>query len=486
MAFLVSMGGFVFGYDTGTISGILNMDDFLRRFGQPDPHTSKYYFTNVRKGLIVGLLSIGCLVGALVAAPIADRIGRKFTITFWSLIYCVSLIVQISATEKWYQVAIGRLVGGSGIGALSVLVPMYMSETSPRQIRGALVCAFQLFITFGILIGNLVVFGTHKKQNANCWRIPIGIGFVWPALLGGGIVFLPDSPRFAYRAGKTEIARKTMSRFYGVPENHEIIHLEIEEMREKLEAETVVGEHPWYEIFTGPRMAYRTLLGVALQALQQLTGANFFFYYGNTVFQATGLSDSYETQIILGVVNFAMTFVGLWVVETFGRRKCLIYGALWMFVCFMIFASVGHYSLDQNNPTMTPKAGAAMICFACFFICGFATTWGCIVWGVVGELYPSRYRALCMGLATCGNWIFVFLIGFFTPFITEAIEYRYGYIFAACCFAAAFVVYFFVCESKGRSLEEIDTMYIMRVRPWQSENWTPPVNEDLKKIYKFY
>jgi SP family sugar:H+ symporter-like MFS transporter len=182
--------------------------------------------------------------------------------------------------------------------------------------------------------------------------------------------------------------------------------------------------------------------------------------------------------MILGGVNFGLTFFGLYVVERFGRRKSLIIGGLWMFACFMVFASLGHFSLDQKNPMNTPKSGTAMIVFACLFIAAFAMTWGPIIWAVVGELYPSRYRAICMGLATASNWTLNFLISFFTPFITAKIDYRYGYVFAACCFTGAVVVYFFLCESRGRSLEEIDTMYVMHVVPWKSSSWVAPEHAD--------
>lgn len=118
-----------------------------------------------------------------------------------------------------------------------------------------------------------------------------------------------------------------------------------------------------------------------------------------------------------------------------------------------------------------------MIVFACLFITGFATTWGPLVWAVVGEIYPTRYRAKCMALATASNWIWNFLISFFTPYITSAIDYRYGYVFASMCFTGAVFVYFFVCESQGRTLEDIDTMYILGVKPWSSSRWEPSEEE---------
>jgi SP family sugar:H+ symporter-like MFS transporter len=427
------------------------------------------------------------LIGAIVAAPIADKFGRRLSIVFWNIIFCVGVVVQIATTTTWYQIAIGRWVAGLGVGGLSVLTPMYQSETAPRYVRGALVSCYQLFITLGIFTAYCINFGTEADDSPRSWRLPMGIGFIWPVIMAVGIMFLRESPRWEYRHGKIESARTTIAISYGVPEDHPEVNREIREIKEKLDAENAGGgSHPWYEIFTGPRMLYRTLLGITLQALQQLTGANFYFYYGTTIFQSVGLPNPYVTSIILGAVNFGTTFPGLYIVEKYGRRPSLIVGGLWMFMCFLVFASLGHFALDQVDPTRTQGIGYVMIVFACLFIAGFAMTWGPIIWAVVGEIYPSRYRAKCMGLATASNWVWNFLISFFTPYITGAIDYRYGYVFAACCFTGAVVVYFFVCESHGRTLEEIDTMYILRVNPIGSSKWEPPEGEELPNLDSTY
>ncbi|OJD22453.1 hypothetical protein ACJ73_06198 [Blastomyces percursus] len=480
MGVFVSMGGFIFGYDTGQISGILEMDDFLRRFGERNASGDGYHFSHVRAGLIVALLSIGTLMGALVAAPIADRVGRKWSMSGWCLILSVGIIVQLtSESPKWYQMVIGRWIAGLGVGALSLLVPLYQGESAPRHIRGAMISCYQLFITLGIFVANCINFGTEGRNDSGSWRITIGITFIWILILGIGMSFFPDSPRYDYRTGKVDRAKESMMRFYGIPDNHQQLHLELEEIREKYEEDMAAKDQPWYEIFYAPRMRYRILLGVALQALQQLTGANYFFYYGTTVFKGAGIENSYVTQMILGAVNFGSTFLGLYNIEHFGRRKSLIAGALWMFVCFMVFASVGHFKLNQESPELTPGPGKVMVVFACLFILGFASTWGPMVWAIIAELYPSRYRARAMAIATASNWLWNFLIAFFTPFITAAIDFRYGYVFAGCLFLAATTVYFGVIEGKGRTLEELDTMYILRVPPWKSSNYTLPPLEEL-------
>ena len=261
-----------------------------------------------------------------------------------------------------------------------------------------------------------------------------------------------------------------MARLNGLAPNHPLIDAEIAEIQQKLDAERVGGDHPWYEIFTGPRMLYRTILGMVLQAGQQLTGANFFFYYGTTIFKSTGISNSYITSIILGSVNVGATVGGLWIVQNCGRRKSLMWGAAIMCSCFLVYSFIGHFGLTEKQINQH-TAGSVLIVFTCFFICAFATTWGPLVWAIVGELYPARYRAPCMALATASNWLFNFLISFFTTFITNDIGYFYGLVFAGCCFALFFIVYFFMIESRGRSLEEIDTMYVLGVSPRESAKW---------------
>ena len=354
------------------------MPDFLRRFGEPDGNGG-FEFSNVRSGLIVALLSIGTLLGALLAAPVADRIGRRLSISFWCLICGIGFVVQISATAAWYQVMIGRLIAGFGVGALSLLVPMYQAETAPPWIRGALVCTYQLFITLGIFLAACFNYGTytHQRHNSASWRVVIGIGWAFLLILGVGILIFPETPRFAYRKGRAEEAKETLCRVYGAPPNHYSIVVQIEEIEAKLAGESHIKGGPLSEMVSmirAPRVAYRVALGMSLQMFQQLTGANYFFYYGTTIFQAVTIS-SFVTQVILNGINFGVTFIGLYLVEHYGRRKSLMAGSIWMVICFLIFASVGHFSLDQEDPTNTPQAGIILIVFACLFILGYATTW---------------------------------------------------------------------------------------------------------------
>lgn len=471
LGIVVSIGGFMFGYVSGQISGFFLMEDFGARFGVWSDSQQAYEFSAARQGTITGLLPVGCLVGALLAGNMADTLGRRLTISVSALWACVGTIIEISSSSAWFQFAIGRLVTGISIGSLSVVVPMYQSESAPAIIRGILVSTYQLFITLGIWTANMVDWGCADKTNSASWRIPNGLGFLWALILGAGVLLLPESPRFAFNKGREDEARLTIAGLAGVDPNHRVVNDQIAQIRAKMEEENSQGKAKLTEIFTGPRMLYRTILGIILQAGQQLTGANFFFYYGTTVFAATGLSNSYVTQIILGTVNVVCTFAGLYVVQKVGRRKALIAGAAWMMMCFFIYAFVGQYLLDHDNPASTPTAGSVLIVFSCLAIAAFATTWGPIVWAAVAEMYPPRYRAPCMALATASNWLWNFMISFFTRFITDAIDYWYGLVFAGCCAALVLIVFFFMIETKDRSLEEIDTMYLLHVNPITSASW---------------
>lgn len=250
------------------------MQNFIRYFGDTPSTATPTGFTNRREGLIVGMLSIGTLVGALIAAPIANTrlFGRKYSVCLWCLIFCVGITVQISSTSgKWYQIVVGRTIAGLGVGALSVLVPMYQGESAPQHIRGAIVCCYQLFITIGILVAYLINFGTERIDSPASWQIVMGISYVWAVVLGLGILFFPETPRFDYRQGRHDTAATSIAKFHGVSVRHRVVGKQMIEMEEKLTAERQGGDHPFYEVFTGPRMLYRTMLGMTIQALQQLT-----------------------------------------------------------------------------------------------------------------------------------------------------------------------------------------------------------------------
>ncbi|KAL2148917.1 hypothetical protein VTH82DRAFT_1603 [Thermothelomyces myriococcoides] len=474
---ITAIGGFLFGYDTGQISGMLLFRDFKDRFGQKDTPEGRD-FIPIIESLVVSLMSIGTLCGALTASYTADWWGRRKSLTFGVAVFIIGCIIQLTAVSSWVHLMMGRFTAGLGIGNLSVGVPMFQSECSPREIRGAVVASYQLLITFGILVANCVNYGVRQIEDSpSSWRIVVGLGIAFSAPLGLGILLVPESPRWLAARSNWDGARMSIARLRGLKDepHHPLVEDDMQEMRGILEKERAVGVGNWFECFVPrrngvPKQVYRTALGVAIHFLQQWTGVNYFFYYGATIFESAGIDDPIRTQLILGAINVGMTFGGLYVVERFGRRWPLIIGGAWQAAWLAVFASVG----TAVDPADNRASGIVMIVSAAMFIASFAMTWGPICWVVIGETFPLRTRAKQASIATASNWLGNFMISFLTPLATSGISYTYGFVFVATNIAGVLVVYFFLYESVSLSLENVDAMYGQpHVRPWTSHKWLP-------------
>jgi SP family sugar:H+ symporter-like MFS transporter len=475
LCLMVAFGGFVFGWDTGTISGFVNMSDFIERFGQVNSQ-GKYYLSNVRTGLIVAIFNIGCAFGSVFLGKTADMYGRRVGLMIMMVIYIVGILIQITAVDKWYQYFIGRIISGLGVGGIGVISPLFISESAPKHIRPALVSSYQLMITFGIFLGYCTNYGTKKYTNSAQWRIALGLCFLWALLMITGMVFMPESPRYLIKQGRLDDARHSLAYSNRVSADDAAIFAEVEEINAAILKEDSAGKATWGELIKGkPKIGFRVLCGIMLMSLQQLTGDNYFFYYGTTIFQAVGLNDSFQTSIVLGIVNFASTIICIYTVNKLGGRRSLLIGCVGMIICFVIFASLGVTTLYPNGRDQPSSKGTgnAMIFFACIYIFFFATTWGPCVFVVVSEIYPIRIKSKAMGIATAANWIWGFLISFFTPFITSAINFYYGYVFMGCLIFALFFVYFTIPHTSGLTLEEVDEMYSVGVKAWQSKSFVP-------------
>nr|AKN34558.1 hexose transporter 6 protein [Saccharomyces cerevisiae] len=476
MCIMIAFGGFVFGWDTGTISGFINQTDFIRRFGMKHKDGTNY-LSKVRTGLIVSIFNIGCAIGGIILSKLGDMYGRKVGLIVVVVIYIIGIIIQIASINKWYQYFIGRIISGLGVGGIAVLSPMLISEVSPKHLRGTLVSCYQLMITAGIFLGYCTNYGTKNYSNSVQWRVPLGLCFAWALFMIGGMTFVPESPRYLAEVGKIEEAKRSIAVSNKVAVDDPSVLAEVEAVLAGVEAEKLAGNASWGELFSSKtKVLQRLIMGAMIQSLQQLTGDNYFFYYGTTIFKAVGLSDSFETSIVLGIVNFASTFVGIYVVERYGRRTCLLWGAASMTACMVVFASVGVTRLWPNGQDQPSSKGAGncMIVFACFYIFCFATTWAPIAYVVVSETFPLRVKSKAMSIATAANWLWGFLIGFFTPFITGAINFYYGYVFMGCLVFMFFYVLLVVPETKGLTLEEVNTMWEEGVLPWKSASWVPP------------
>lgn len=474
LTLLSSMGGLLFGYDTGQIADILLMEDFLERFAQVNA-AGEREFTVVREGLIVALLSIGTLLGAIVGRYFSDYLGRRKAIAIFCVMFSVGVLIQVTAFESWVQIMLGRFISGWGVGGLSAAVPVYQAESVPKQVRGACTSTYQLAITLGILLAYAFSIGTRNMGNSGSWRIVIALGLVFCLILGVGIFFVPESPRWLIEKGREEEARRAMARVRGLDVDHPLVNSDFDEQWAAHELDKRAGSGSWAQCFVGEgkdvhnKAPYRTMIMVVMMAFQQLTGANYFFYYGATIFQSVGIEDSFVTQLILGGINFICTFFGIWVMGRFSRRWPLIIGGIWQSIWLFVFAGAG-----VGGDATEKKWGTLMIVSAALFIFSYASTWAPGIWILIGETGTRKNRSRQAALGTASNWLWNFLIAFFTPFITREIQYGYGFVFAGCNLAAALFTYFFLYESSGISLEMIDAMYSEPgLKPWQSSKWAP-------------
>jgi MFS transporter, SP family, sugar:H+ symporter len=244
-------------------------------------------------------------------------------------------------------------------------VLIFFLDSAPKWIRGAVVSGYQWAITIGLLLAAIVNNATKNRQDHSSYRIPIAIQFAFAAILSGGLALLPESPRWLVKQGRDSDAAKALSRLTSLPPNDPSLELELADIRSNLEAETALGESTYLDCFSGGKnkIGFRTFTGIALQALQQLTGINFIFYYGTTFFQNSGIKNAFLITIATNVVNVGMTVPGMWGVERFGRRRLLLVGAVGMCICEYLVAIIG-VTISVDN-----HAGQqALIALVCIYI----------------------------------------------------------------------------------------------------------------------
>ncbi|KAJ7886168.1 monosaccharide importer [Mycena olivaceomarginata] len=479
MSAFAAFGGILFGYDTGTIGGVIAMQDWLNVFGQFDPthvlgkDTNGMYLQTSDKSLVVSILSAGTFFGALLAFPMGQYVGRKWGIVASCVVFALGVGLQLDT--KWTTFVVGRVIAGLGVGLVSCLVPMYQSECSPKNIRGLIVGLYQLAITIGALLAAIVLNSTKDENSHSAWRTPIAVQFAWAGILGGGMMLLPESPRYLLHRGRIDDARRALARLTNRPADSAEVEAECREITLALEEERAIGSGSYADCFknTELRSGLRTWTGIMLQGWQQLTGINFIFYYGTTFFTSAGIKNPFIITIIADVVNTVMTIVGINMIDRVGRRRLLLIGAVGMMFCEYIVAIVGvtagHIGADGS---VNIAAQRVLIAFVCFYIAFFATSWGPVAWVVTGEIFPLNIRAKGMSLSVASNWLWNFGIGYATPYLvdvstkgkpngvaTAGLGVKVFFIWGSTCLGCLIFTYFFIPETKGLSLEQIDLLY---------------------------
>ena len=430
--FLRRSGGLLFGYDTGVISGaILFISQELR-------------LTPFLEGLVVASLLLGAAVGAASAGPLSDRLGRRNLVIIAAILFTIGAI-GAALSPNVAVLVLFRVVLGLAVGTAALVVPLYLSEIAPTEIRGAISSLNQLNIVVGILLAFIV---NALLANAEAWRWMLGLAAIPSLVLLIGMFFLPETPRWLVSQDRDEDARDVLRR----SRNEEETEKEIRDIRE-VEEQEEGGLRELTASWVRPAL----IVAIGLAVFQQIIGINTIIYYAPTTLTNVGYgaAAAIYANLIIGVVNVLMTLVAIWIIDRVGRKPLLLVGLVGMVASLTI---LGLSTLLLSEPS-SPTDAVAVITLLCLagFIISFAATWGPTVWVMLPEVLPLRIRGTAMGVAIFLHWIANFLVSQTFPSLLASVGPGPVFLGYAVIGVLAFVfVSAFVTETKGRSLEEIE------------------------------
>jgi MFS transporter, SP family, sugar:H+ symporter len=434
--FFGALGGVLFGYDTGVISGAL-------LFIPNDFKLSPFL-----QGAIVASLLLGAMIGAAFAGRLSDRLGRRLLIIVAAVIFTVGALLAAFAPSVWVLIA-ARFIIGLAVGSAALVVPLYLSEIAPTEIRGAIAGLNQLMIVGGILAAFIVNAILASSEN---WRLMLGLAAVPSLILLVGMLFMPETPRYLVHTGEEETAREVLEDLPGDEPPHERIG-EIREVEQEEEGGSGLGAL-WRAKWVRPAL----LVATGLAVFQQLVGINTIIYYAPTTLTNVGFAktSAIYANLIIGVVNVVMTVIAIRIIDRVGRKPMLLGGVAGMVGSLLVLG----ISLSVLATPHHPGDPAAVITLVCLgtFIASFAATWGPVVWVMIPEVLPLSVRGTAMGVAVFGNWGANFLVSQTFPPLLKGLGAGTVFLgYAGLGVLAGLFVIFFVTETKGRSLEEIES-----------------------------
>jgi sugar porter (SP) family MFS transporter len=430
--FFGALGGLLFGYDTGVIAGailFINKDLGLSPF---------------MSGLVVSSLLVGAMVGAAFAGPIADATGRRKLVLVAAVVFAVGAIGAALATSAGMLVLF-RVVLGLAVGAASLIVPLYLAEVAPTEIRGAVASLNQLMIVTGILIAYIA---NSALAGAEAWRWMIGLAVVPSALLFLGMLFMPETPRWLVSKDREEEAREVLRR----TRDEVAVEAEMNDIK-RVESQEEGGLGELLASWVRPAL----LVGMGLAIFQQIIGINTIVYYAPTTLTNVGFGNSAAilANAGIGVINVTMTLVAIRFIDRVGRKPLLLVGAAGMALSLGI---LGLTSLLLPEPSGVGLVGIVTLVCLALFIAAFAVSWGPIVWVMLGEIFPLKVRGSAMAVATVLLWGANFVVSLSFPVLLEALGLGWLFLgYALIGLAALLFVRYFVTETKGRSLEKIES-----------------------------
>lgn len=460
--------GGLFGMDSGIIGGVLKMDTFRAKFGLTG--LSPVGGANLEAN-IVSTLQAGCFFGALVASYFAESFGRRASLIGCALLAIVGTVMQAVSLGHLPVLYVGRLITGLAVGGASMLNPLYTSENAPRAIRGALTGMYQFFIVSGICIAFWINYSNLLHQTGDAqFVISLALQALPAVCLFLGMLISNESPRWLARTDQWEKAAITLSKVRNLPVEHEYVQMELSEIREALELEQrlIAGSGFWdlqKEMWTIRGNRNRALLSIGLMICQQMTGTNAINYYAPQIFANLGLTGTQSGLFatgIYGIVKMTTCAIFLFfVADSLGRRKSLLWTSIAQGLSMFY---IGLYV--RIDPPVTgapvPPAGYVAIVMIFLFASFYQFGWGPVCWIYVSEIPSARLRAMNVGLAAATQWLFNFVVARATPNMMVTVgKGGYGtyFIYGSFCFLMFLFSYFFVPETKGMSLEEMDNIF---------------------------
>jgi MFS transporter, SP family, arabinose:H+ symporter len=424
---IVALGGFLFGFDTAVISGV-------------EQHIQQlFHLSSFLHGFTISSALIGTVTGALISGRPADRYGRKPILFIIASLYVVTAIGSALAGNV-ASFILFRFLGGIGVGASSVVAPMYIAEISPARIRGRMTAMFQFNVISGILIAYVSNF-LLREAGSEPWRWMLGVAGIPALLFLGLLLIIPESPRFLIKIGKISAARVILEKI-------EIISVdaEIEEIKQSVNRTEEKKQTLFSHLYIKPLS-----IAFLVAMFNQFSGINAILYYAPRIFELSGLtnSDSMFQSILIGVTNGIFTILGLALIDRVGRKKLLIAGSLGMSVCLGLVAKT-FYNQDFS--------GYGLLIYLLIYIMFFAFSTGAVIWVLIAEIFPNSVRGKGQSFGSFTHWFFAALITFLFPVIEKASHFGVGHafmFFSVMMLVQVIVVWMYFPETKGRTLEEL-------------------------------
>jgi MFS transporter, SP family, galactose:H+ symporter len=429
--YMIALGSFMFGFDTGVISGALL---FIKQ---------DFDLSSFEQSSVVSVLLLGAMAGALTAGNVADRFGRRATLGLLGTVFTIGIAIAALA-NGYVMMLVGRVVMGLGVGGVSALVPTYLSEISPAQIRGRMLTLNQLLITIGLLAAYLV---NAVFSGSGDWRAMFWVGAIPSVLLVLACLRLPESPAWLFRQGRTDDA-KAMIGSVAAPGGADKVIARYER-EDAAQREAQRDQRPGTRKLLAPHVRAGLVVGLALAAIQQFGGINTILYYAPTIMQETGLSasNSIYYSVAIGIINLGMTILSLRLIDRVGRRPLLITSLAGMLASLVL---LGLSFVADLSSVVT------LLCML-IYIMSFAIGMGPVFWVLLGEIFPPRERAEGVSAGSTVNWLSNFAVSLaFLPLVSGIGQGQTFWVFAVVCAFAVWFVGRYVPETKNRNFDDVD------------------------------